>query len=91
MKKTAQDIAHNYLSGNAPFLVNVDSVAVKKTESELNTPHLEMFNIPQQQVFLFDCVSLLILISMIIILSEYVSKLEMSLHNSIAELLPTSI
>lgn len=51
MKNVAHEISRNYLSGNAPFLVNVDSVAVKKTETELNTPHTDMFSIPQQQVF----------------------------------------
>ena len=50
MRMMAQEISESYLSENAVFLVNVDSVAVKQTEAELNAPHVEMFEEAQQQV-----------------------------------------
>ena len=48
---SSRKIYTNYLSKDAAFLVNIDSNALKKTECELNTPHLAMFNVPQQHVF----------------------------------------
>ena len=50
MKFHAGDIFRNYLSPKAAFLVNVDQAAVKKVEENLNTPHQDMFNTPQDQV-----------------------------------------
>ncbi|XP_057307408.1 regulator of G-protein signaling 12-like isoform X2 [Hydractinia symbiolongicarpus] len=51
MKILANDIYRNYLSPKAPYLVNVNQAAVKKAQENLNTPHSDMFTIPQEQVF----------------------------------------
>ena len=49
-KNKAKEIYDNYISVKAQDAVNIDSVARKHVECELETPTPQTFEVPQQQV-----------------------------------------